>query len=133
MAMVVRTPDPTGEGSRSSSSSHNLLLVMLLVLLLVLTVNDANTDAQMRRGHRVESEVGGDVGEPVEVDAAGAFRVLLVDQVLQLALVEQLAHRVEDGRDLDRLDKASLLRVKHLECLAHDQHSLLLIILWSGM
>lgn len=77
-------------------------------------------------------EVGGNIGEPIEVDLPRVVRVLFVDQVLQLALVKLLAERVQDRRDLDRLDQAALGRVEHLERLAHDDQPLLLIFLWNN-
>lgn len=48
------------------------------------------------------------------------FRVRLVDEVLQLRVVKELTHGVEDRADLECLYEPALGRVKHLERFAHD-------------
>lgn len=78
-------------------------------------------------------EVGGDVAEAVEVDLAAPVRVVLRDQVVELGVVEELAHGVQDGLDLDGLDETRLASVEHLECFAHDCHLLVFIGLLQKM
>lgn len=74
-------------------------------------------------------EAAGDLAEAVEVDLSRSLRVILLDYGVELGVVEQLAHRVQDRRDLERVDEAALGRVEHLERLAHHRHLLLVFLL----
>lgn len=74
-------------------------------------------------------KVRGDVEEAVEVHLTGTVGVIFRDQVVQFHLVEQLAHGVEDGGDLDGLDETGLGGVEHLEGFADDRQFLLVVTL----
>jgi len=48
------------------------------------------------------------------------FGVRFLDEILQLSIIEELPHGIEDCADFQRLYEPTFGRVKHLECLAHD-------------
>ena len=48
------------------------------------------------------------------------FRVRFLDEVLQLSVIEQLSHGIQNCADFKRLYEPTFGRIKHLECLAHD-------------
>lgn len=49
-----------------------------------------------------------------------AFRVRFLDEILELSIIKQLSHGIENCADFKRLNEPTFCRVKHLECLAHD-------------
>jgi hypothetical protein len=49
-----------------------------------------------------------------------AFWIRICDEILQLSIIEELSHGIEDCADFKRLYEPTFGRVKHLECLAHD-------------
>jgi len=49
-----------------------------------------------------------------------AFGVRVRDEILQLSIIKELSHGIENCADFKRLYEPTFGRVKHLECLAHD-------------
>jgi len=49
-----------------------------------------------------------------------AFGVRFLDEILQLSIIEELPHGIENCADFKRLYEPTFGRVKHLECLTHD-------------
>ncbi|KAJ8956615.1 hypothetical protein NQ318_013968 [Aromia moschata] len=94
-------------------------------------IRNAGLFELLLRGFRIIlfQEVRGDVAEDVEVHLPRAIRIVLDDLSVELCVVEELAHAVKDGGDLDGLDEAALLRVEHLERLAQDGLLLFLVVL----